>query len=615
MKNLYKFKINYTFDGGMYLKYEPNIKETIKRRNSEELSKIFANSFKNNEKILNLSYRLNDDDLKVVVDVLLDLDDFIEELLLEGNFITDEGVIYLANILIRKKLIKIFTISGFDITSIGANALAECLENNTNIERFEITGTRFGNMGANAFSNILNSTSIKELNISTNSIGNEGIVNLADTLKNNDKITHLNLSINDFDFNVSHELAEVIKVNKTIINLNLYSTNLGDQGTLILAEVLRENNTIRSLNLDENEITEEGAKAISEVLLTNNSIIELKMFNNNISNAGAIELANVLKSNNTLIELDISGNNIGDDGGISFGETLKVNKSITDLNMNNNLINHEGAIALVQGLRENVSIKKFSIFDNNIGLDAYLMLVEILNINNNINLEIGYQKLDKIILPKDTIIYRSDENIALQNMPTYFAEDEKTAKIYETYNKKFIKYKLKKNVELLNISNLDTINSLLNISFNTDKDFYKIVKKVFISEEIEQAYSFYKALDINYNDIEIDNILSKSPKFINFKNYLKLFKQNETEKQPWQVSEKIRNSEKDNDFIFVKNLCDKFNYKGYIADEMLNVHGSVLHQFFEENTPNVNDSVLSKTFHEEIMLCNPVEVLIIPDQN
>jgi hypothetical protein len=114
---------------------------------------------------------------------------------------------------------------------------------------------------------------------------------------------------------------------------------------------------------------------------------------------------------------------------------------------------------------------------------------------------------------------------------------------------------------------------------------------MFISQAIEFAY-LYKIHNIPMTTLD---------PLYHFTNYSDFFTKFETNTQPWQVCTPIRNSEKDNDFNFVTELCKKFNYKGYIADEMRNVHGSVV----DEN----------KNFHEEVMLCNPKEVLTVLLQN
>jgi hypothetical protein len=224
-------------------------------------------------------------------------------------------------------------------------------------------------------------------------------------------------------------------------------------------------------------------------------------------------------------------------------------------------------------------------------------MTTIQSLQNEIHTITHNNSLIEFTLPKDSILYRSGQNQALQEKPTFFSRQEKTAKIYEKIfnhiflGKKKRSYKLKKDVKLLNISNVITINSLLNISFHTDKNFYNIVKKVFISQPIEQAYNLFK------HDVPMSGI----DELWNFDNYSGFFTEFETGTQPWQVSTPIRNSEKDNDFIFVTELCKKFDYKGYIADEMRNVHGSVVNE--------------NKNFHEEVMLCNPNEVLTVLPQN
>jgi hypothetical protein len=215
-------------------------------------------------------------------------------------------------------------------------------------------------------------------------------------------------------------------------------------------------------------------------------------------------------------------------------------------------------------------------------------------LHNEIHTIVNNNPLIEFILPKDTILYRSGQNQELQETPTFFSRQQKTAKIYQRiYNDIYMKdkkkrdYKVKKDVTLLNISNVKTINSLLNISFHTHKNFYNIVKKMFISQPIEDAYNLFK------HDVSMSGI----NELWNFDNYSGFFTKFETDTQPWQVCTPIRNSEKDNDFKFVTELCKLSHYQGYIADEMRNVHGSVVLE--------------DKNFHEEIMLCNPKEVLEI----
>ena len=149
MKNLYRYKIYYTLKGG-------TIFQAIKTQNPEYLKEILLRNYQEHgEIILKLTYSLNDSEIKVLVDVLLQLD-FIEYLFLEDTLPSNNGAILLSQLLKQKKNIKEFKLSGPRINTVGAKAIAESLIDNTNIEKFELSNTNFGDEGAIAFSEILN---------------------------------------------------------------------------------------------------------------------------------------------------------------------------------------------------------------------------------------------------------------------------------------------------------------------------------------------------------------------------------------------------------------------------------------------------------------------------
>ncbi len=371
------------------------------------------------EIILKLTYSLNDSEIKVLVDVLLQLD-FIEYLFLEDTLPSNNGAILLSQLLKQKKNIKEFKLSGPRINTVGAKAIAESLIDNTNIEKFELSNTNFGDEGAIAFSEILNTTLIRKLNLNSNFINNNGIISLANILKDNITITDLDLSFNKFNFEVASNLKEVIMFNKTIMTLFLDNNNLGDPGIFILVQGLIENNTLRKLNISDNNINIKGAEAIARALLFNKSIMELDIFNNNISDEGTIALANTLESNDTITKINLSGNNISDNGAIALGNILKINKSITHLNISSNEINHIGAISLAEGLEKNNTIKNLNLNDNNISDIGFLRLAEVLSLNYSITfLSVGYNNITNfpIILTLNKSIkyfnYRGNE---IQNL-------------------------------------------------------------------------------------------------------------------------------------------------------------------------------------------------------
>ena len=156
-------------------------------------------------------------------------------------------------------------------------------------------------------------------------------------------------------------------------------------------------------------------------------------------------------------------------------------------------------------------------------------------------------------------LYRGNrKKIKLENIATYFAAWYGTCNHYMGTKKGYLNvYQLKnKNVKLLDISDVRTINTLLRNTFS-DKEKYEMIRKIFIASYITASYKF------------------NGPNF-NKKDY---FTQLETNTQPWQLKVPLRNSAKSSDFVFANYLCE-IGFDGYVAEKI-------------------------QGFHSEVMLCSP----------
>ena len=156
-------------------------------------------------------------------------------------------------------------------------------------------------------------------------------------------------------------------------------------------------------------------------------------------------------------------------------------------------------------------------------------------------------------------LYRGNrKKIKLENIATYFAAWYGTCNHYMGNKKGYLNvYQLKnKNLKLLDISDVRTINTLLRNTF-ADKEKYEMIRKIFIASYITASYKF------------------NGPNF-NKKHY---FTQFETKTQPWQLKVPLRNSAKSSDFVFANYLCE-IGFDGYVAEKI-------------------------QGFHSEVMLCSP----------
>lgn len=163
-------------------------------------------------------------------------------------------------------------------------------------------------------------------------------------------------------------------------------------------------------------------------------------------------------------------------------------------------------------------------------------------------------------IPKGTVLYRgAKSNQPLKNRATYYTKNIETANIYLSKSKKgFLKiYKVKNDILLFKLDNLDNANKLLEITFPDKKIVY------------EEKYNSKTMYDI-VRKIYTGNIIPPIET-----TYIK-------------IKRLFRNSVTCEDLVFSNWLCEK-GLSGYYAEDMKQRSGHI--------------------FPAEIMLCNPLDVL------
>jgi hypothetical protein len=135
---------------------------------NQQLELAIAQS-KNPSEIVLTGYKLNDEDMKIVI----------------SQAINNQQCINL-------KLV------GSQITASGASILADALFNNKTLKRLSLWNNQVGDRGVQSLSNALsaNDNLLKKLDLSQNDITDEGARYLAQMLKTNRILTHLSLSNN-----------------------------------------------------------------------------------------------------------------------------------------------------------------------------------------------------------------------------------------------------------------------------------------------------------------------------------------------------------------------------------------------------------------------------------
>ena len=288
----------------------------------------------------------------------------LRSLNLNNNFVTDEGVEYLAKALKNSNCkLNLLDLSGNNVTDEGAKCLAEALKHSN--------------------------CKLKRLHLGLNYVTNEGAECLAEALKHsNCKLNSLGLAGNKLTGEGEKYLAEALKHSNCKLNsLNLWENNVTNEGVKYLAEALKHSNCkLNSLGLAGNELTGEGVKYLAEALKhCNCKLNSLNLANNKLTDERTKCLAEALKhSNCKLNSLDLRHNNVTDEGAKCLAEALKHSDcKLNSLNLLNNNITDEGAKCLAEALKHsNCKLNSLNLLHNNITDEGAKCLAEALKHSN-----------------------------------------------------------------------------------------------------------------------------------------------------------------------------------------------------------------------------------------
>ncbi|MBS0350876.1 MAG: hypothetical protein JSR33_06790 [Proteobacteria bacterium] len=280
-------------------------------------------------KRLALSSPLLGDDTVYALAKVIQNSPLITELWIEGDFITDEGAKFFAQV-IQNSLLDTVCLNSKSVTDQGLITLTASLV--TLPLQILTIGSYAGDAGLIDLFKQLNRTNIQHFDLRLSSFTNTSMQILADNLPSTTITTLLFEQINLSPQLVS-QLAPAIAAS-AIKTFGIYSSDfsdsltslgpgLGNVNTLIMSDVnltdssiialapFLSNSKMEEIQLDYNQIGDLGITALCKILpLT--MINYLELINNNLSDISAVELANIFP-HSALQTLYLQGNNISTD--------------------------------------------------------------------------------------------------------------------------------------------------------------------------------------------------------------------------------------------------------------------------------------------------------------
>ena len=238
---------------------------------------------------------------------------------LAGNLLTDEGIVYLAELLsetdIISKLTLGHTLSGNRIESRGLHLISSALITNKSLIELDLSNCSFQITPENG--------PVLEKMLKSNS-------SLKSLLFRN---THVS------DAGVWY-IANGLTANKAITSLRLYNCGITSTGAQYIGDALASNKSLHLLNIAHNRIGGDGAKYIAEGLQRNGSLITCVLDSCGTNDAGICSLADAVTVNTTIESLWLEDNlDITDEGILKLSEALEKNRSIEKVILPHHLAN------------------------------------------------------------------------------------------------------------------------------------------------------------------------------------------------------------------------------------------------------------------------------------
>jgi Ran GTPase-activating protein (RanGAP) involved in mRNA processing and transport len=188
---------------------------------------------KNPSEIILTGYKLNDEDMKIVISQAI-INQQCTKLKLVGNQITESS----------------------------ASILADALFNNKTLKRLSLWNNQVRDKGVQSLSNALsvNECSLIRLDLSQNDITDEGARYLAQMLKTNRILTHLSLSNNKISDKGVKFLANALQNrNKTLEVLSLTENKLlTDASIVFLVNMFQHNRSLKKLWINDCNLSKNG---------------------------------------------------------------------------------------------------------------------------------------------------------------------------------------------------------------------------------------------------------------------------------------------------------------------------------------------------------------------
>ena len=160
--------------------------------------------------------------LDLIIEQVAADDDDLQEVMLSGKNIGDDGLTWLADALSSNSCVESLHLSKNDIGPEGVEALADCLYQNLHLEQIDLSKNRIGNQGAVALARCLQRNhSVTSLDLQDNGIDGEGAASLLYFISKNTTLHSIDLRGNEIPRSTLSEIDRALESKAEHISFSL----------------------------------------------------------------------------------------------------------------------------------------------------------------------------------------------------------------------------------------------------------------------------------------------------------------------------------------------------------------------------------------------------------
>lgn len=207
---------------------------------------------------------------------MLQTNQYIQELILEGNIMGDIGISFLSSGITNNSTLLKLNLRSNHITAKGCQYLMEALSSSSSsttslcqLQYLYLSENDIGNIGATYIGNMLQTnTSLIMLELDACSFTDVGIVSIANGLCDNQTLTEINLSNNIIQGNGSDSISNMLSKNSTLQSLYLSSCHINNDSLKQLIHSISNgtNTTLQGLWLPFNNFDNIGIEYICQMI-------------------------------------------------------------------------------------------------------------------------------------------------------------------------------------------------------------------------------------------------------------------------------------------------------------------------------------------------------------